>query len=207
MSTTMPADPATTLRTHINNLTAADRTFAESLLTQLGQRGLSGKQVEWLNVLADRAASPPPKPVDLGDDVLGIIELLDKAAEHLKRPKIAVRAGELNLRLARANGQSRAPGSVFVTSDAASYEDRTYYGRITRAGRFEASPARQQAEIVPIVKALRALATDPEAAARNYGKLTGHCCFCSLPLSDGRSTAVGYGRKCASNFGLEWGSV
>lgn len=36
--------------------------------------------------------------------------------------------------------------------------------------------------------------------------VTGHCCFCSLPLTDERSTAVGYGKVCADHFGLSWGA-
>lgn len=43
-----------------------------------------------------------------------------------------------------------------------------------------------------------------EQAAR-WGKLYGRCVFCSLPLTDERSIAVGYGPVCAEHHGLPWG--
>jgi hypothetical protein len=51
------------------------------------------------------------------------------------------------------------------------------------------------------------MAADPAKAASEYGRLTVHCCFCSLPFTDARSTAVGYGRICAGNYGLPWGNA
>jgi Family of unknown function (DUF6011) len=45
--------------------------------------------------------------------------------------------------------------------------------------------------------------TAAEAAA--LGHTTSFCCFCSLELTDDRSTDVGYGPVCASKRGLPWG--
>ena len=45
--------------------------------------------------------------------------------------------------------------------------------------------------------------TAEEAAA--FGHSTGKCVFCRQPLTDDRSTTVGYGPVCADNNGLPWG--
>lgn len=42
-----------------------------------------------------------------------------------------------------------------------------------------------------------------EAAA--FGHTTGNCVFCMQPLTDGRSTTVGYGPVCATKNNLPWG--
>jgi hypothetical protein len=54
---------------------------------------------------------------------------------------------------------------------------------------------------------LVALAADPAGVASKFGKLHGKCCFCHKSLSDPASTAVGYGKVCASHYGLPWGDT
>lgn len=49
------------------------------------------------------------------------------------------------------------------------------------------------------------LEANPESVAAEHGKKTGCCCFCSLPLTDERSTKAGYGPICAGHYGLKWG--
>jgi hypothetical protein len=56
-------------------------------------------------------------------------------------------------------------------------------------------------------KSLYFLNDCPQEAANSYGRLTGRCCFCGLPLKDERSLGVGYGAVCASNYGLPWGVI
>lgn len=41
--------------------------------------------------------------------------------------------------------------------------------------------------------------------AAHLGHVTSFCCFCSLELTDDRSTDVGYGPVCATKRGLPWG--
>lgn len=43
------------------------------------------------------------------------------------------------------------------------------------------------------------------AEAKAFGLSTERCVFCSLKLTDGRSTEVGYGPVCAENNDLPWG--
>ena len=53
-----------------------------------------------------------------------------------------------------------------------------------------------------LVKILKSLAKNPAAVVASHGKLTGHCAFCNLELSDPRSKAAGFGEICAKKFGL-----
>ena len=47
---------------------------------------------------------------------------------------------------------------------------------------------------------------DPASVAAKSGKLTKRCCVCSLKLDDPKSLSVGYGKKCASNMGWQYGA-
>jgi hypothetical protein len=120
------------LRAGLAHLTARDREFAESLLSQAGGRGLSAKQSAWIDRLAARAA--PPDPTEKPIVVAPIVAMFAKAYGTLKLPKVLVDADGTSLRLTVAGGRSRAPGSIVVTSAARSYDDRAFYGRIMQDG-------------------------------------------------------------------------
>lgn len=182
------------------------RGFAESLCEQYRRRGLSDKQAHWVGELLNRAENPEaakPATTDVGS-VKGIVDLLERAAKHLKHPAVIVRANGRDIRLNIAGSKSKAPGSINVCS-AGGYGDREWYGRVTRDGQFEPSRKFDQATQTAVGLALQAMATDPAKAAAEYGHLTGVCCFCNTALTDGRSTAVGYGPVCAKHYGLPWG--
>lgn len=93
------------------------------------------------------------------------------------------------------------PGSINVAQE---YKGGFWYGRIHRDGNFE--PCQRIEQPTSLVPALKAFAADPARVAAEHGKLTGKCCFCNSALTDPRSTAVGYGKTCASHFGLPWGA-
>jgi Family of unknown function (DUF6011) len=132
-----------------------------------------------------------------------IYSLFECAISHdLKFPKIRLQAANGGVVVLKLNGpKSKYQGSIAVTDDRP-FGENSYYGRIERNGAWipgrDSSPA--------IVALLDALAANPAEVASAYGKLTGNCCFCSTPLKDARSTAVGYGPICAEHFGLPWGS-
>jgi hypothetical protein len=194
------------LKTVLPKLTASDRKFAESLLEQSSRRMLSPKQNEWVGKLVARASAPAPIGTEIGASIMGVVELLDRAAEHLKYPKLLVRVGDQDLRISIAGERSSAPGSINVTSTAKGWTDRVFFGRVTRTGVYEPHRDVQPETATAITLALRALAADPAGVAAAYGKLTGNCCFCGDTLTDGRSTEVGYGPVCAKHYGLPWGS-
>jgi Family of unknown function (DUF6011) len=203
MSMTKP-EPILVLRDNLAKLNASDQAFARSLLSS---RTLSAKQHFWIGKLAERATQPdaPAIPATI-EGAAGIVALFDKAAARLKRPKMLFEAAGMTLRLSVAGPTSKAPGSLNVTSADGDFDGRTWFGRITRDGRFDANRREGPATATAVLAALQAFGADPAGQAAAYGHRTGNCCFCALPLSDPRSTAVGYGKICAGNFGLPWGA-
>lgn len=49
------------------------------------------------------------------------------------------------------------------------------------------------------------LTAEPVNFLAECGRDMDRCCYCNLPLSDPRSKVVGYGKTCASRWGLPWG--
>lgn len=196
--------PIETLRAALPRLSERSQSFGESLIEQYERKGrLSDRQWLFVNELARRADEPPPEATDIGS-VRGIVDLLDRAATHLKHPAIIVRANGQDYRLNIAGPTAKVPGSINVCSTG-SYGDRKWYGRITREGQFEPSRKYGETTQTAVAAALKAMATDPAKAAAEYGHLTGVCCFCNIALTDQRSTQVGYGPVCAKHYGLPWG--
>jgi hypothetical protein len=98
-----------------------DQGFAASLISQHGKKGLSPKQWYWVNELAGRVnkVDAAPAGTQVGS-VSAIVELLDVAKKHLKRPAILVRANDQDLRLNIAGMTAKVPGSINVCGTEAS---------------------------------------------------------------------------------------
>jgi len=195
------------LRDALPKLAESDRTFAESLLDQWSSRGLSEKQMAWVTRLIDRATRPEPVDSVLIGSVEPIVSLIEQARSRLKWPAILLGDGETELRVSVAGPQSRSPGAVNVTSiERGADGKRSWFGRIQPNGRFEPAARLDRSEGEKIAALLVEFAAAPATVAASYGHRTGHCCFCNLKLDDERSTSVGYGRTCAKNWGVPWGS-
>lgn len=144
-------------------------------------------------------------------EMSGILALFGKAKRHLKRPAIVLGVPELGerecVRLSVAGPTAKVPGSLTVTDGNKDEEgSRSWLGRILLDGTFQPSRECIDALAVPAIAArLVAFSADPVAIAGQHGRLTGRCCFCNRPLSDERSTAVGYGGTCAAHYDLPWG--
>jgi hypothetical protein len=188
------------LRDRLPTLSPRDRDFANSLLTQASGRGLSDKQMYWVCKLG--ATQTRPDAVKIGD-LSGLLRLFENAKKHLKRPAIVISSDAGPLKISVAGSNARQPGTINVAT-VGSFGECTWYGRIQLTGMFEPSP--RDATPAGLIVTITELANDPAKAASNHGRLTGKCCFCNRPLSDERSTAVGYGYTCASHFELPWGS-
>lgn len=186
-------------------LAERDRGFAEDLIYKGRRYGLSAKQAYWVDTLCERAEHPQPEQTKVAIAFEGIAALFDRAAGHLKYPKIHLQtpSGQPVV-LARAGERSKAPGSITVT-DGGSYGNNRYYGRIQKDGVYEQS-FRTFPESGEVIEVLKSLAEDPVKVASAHGHLTGNCCFCNSALTDDRSTQVGYGPVCAKNYGLPWGA-
>lgn len=135
----------------------------------------------------------------------GVINLMKNASSKLRFPKIRLKTDDGQIVVLNVAGSKSAnPGMVNVT-DGLPFGENTWFGRVSPDGKWTPSgrvPAQMQASVTTL---LQALAADPAATAAKYGRMTGQCCFCSIPLKDERSVSVGYGKTCASNYNLPWG--
>ena len=188
-----------------------DHRFAKSLCDSFWAYRLSPKQAAWVEKLLARVNTPATQhvPEQVGN-MGGVLALFAKARQHLKYPAILLMLedGQTVLRLNVAGAQARVPGSINVTDrDKYQGERRVWYGRVTPSGEWQPGNSLPPESMSAISRALKALASDPAGTAASYGRLTGHCCFCNLRLTDERSTAVGYGKICAGHYDLPWGEA
>ena len=196
---------AEVLTASLANLGDSDRAFATSLLNSYKAGRMSAKQAYWIEVLAGRAtkgaAPATPAPAAIGD-MSGLYALFQKAARNLKRPAIVAMSPVGEIRLSVAGANARVPGSINV-AEKGPYGEARYYGRIMQDGTF----ARRDGATDALVDYLVDFAANPAKMAAAHGHKTGACCFCNRPLTDARSTSVGYGPICAGHYGLPWGEV
>ena len=181
-----------------------DGEFAQSLYRKSRSGSLSDRQMFWIHKLAHDRSHPPTPVEEKVVNVSSILKLFETAKQHLKYPKIRFALdADCVVRLSLAGERSKYPGSIQVTSDD-QYESRVWYGRIETNGVYvRAFREHRSADLV--AQAIHDFASDPAEYASKYGRLVGSCCFCNQSLTDDRSTAVGYGKKCASHYGLLWG--
>lgn len=152
-------------------------------------------------------------------DMRGVIALFDRARKKLKTPAIVLAVpgmpGETSpIRLTIASDKAKVPGSITVASQAKivpapaddQFPSREWYGRVLVNGTFQPSDAGAR-HSAAITARLIELSRDPARVAAEHGRLTGRCCWCHRALTDEKSTAVGYGRKCAENYGVAWGTA
>lgn len=194
------------LEKHLEALSEKDQGFAYSLLGQLKSRKmLSDKQWQWVVTLSERATNPAEKTLVAVGNFKKVITLFEKANENLRRPKIRLRLPDGQPIVLSMTGQgSKHKGTVQVT-DGGRFGSNLWYGRVSIGGTWEPG-YRIDKELAEVVQDfLSRFAKNPAKIAAAHGKLTGSCCFCNLPLTDPRSTKVGYGKVCAENYDLEWG--
>lgn len=160
-----------------------------------------------LNVMRAEVLRAMPVPTEaVGDEATfaAIIRLFRTATDSkLAHPKLRLATAEGQpVELSIAGPKAKCPGSITVTSGGG-YWNAIWYGRVTPDGVFEPSRANCPAGVCPL---LRQLAADPAETLASYGRLTGNCGCCTKPLTDERSTLVGYGPVCAKKWGLPWGA-
>jgi hypothetical protein len=197
------------LRANLHWLSAKSQTFAESLMANPNQ---SPKVQHWIGELIKQAMaaqnakssqnvkSAPAATINLS----GIIKMFDHAATHMQNPKMLIRIGDIDFLLNRGKANSRNPGTVYV-AEPGDFNSRTRYGRIAPDGNFAPDDRIAPDLMQSIIAALLQINENPAKVAADYGKLTSHCCFCKISLTDPRSVEVGYGPICADHYGLPWG--
>lgn len=191
------------LRAMVETLSQKDQAFAKSLISGHDKRGLSDKQWYWVNKLTQPQAPKPPTTaqVDLGD-FYEVASLFQTARKHMKFPRIQVVVDTTEISLWMSGAQSSHPGYINV-SDGRPYGQSVWYGRISPKGEWTANLRAGSLALQTVEQFLLKFSAAPAKTAAEYGRLTGHCCFCSKPLTDPQSTAAGFGPTCAKNYGLE----
>lgn len=166
------------------------------------QQRLREAVINVIQIAVQRCNAKPAEQLTDAENFAGIAKLFSNATGKLKRPKLAFDLGKHRVRLNIAGDRSRYPGTIAVTNGEYG-DDSVYFGRIMTDGEFR--PGRDCNASVR--KFLRDFADNPAKAAAEYGKMSGHCCFCSQKLTDSRSVDWGYGPVCAKNWGLPWGNM
>jgi hypothetical protein len=194
---------ASVLASVIGQLSPKDRPFAESLIRNVRRGAVSEKVMYWVEQMIQRATCPQPAVEDRTKDVGNFAKayaLFATARQHLKYPKIRLQLPNgLPLALAISGLQSAHPNTINVT-DGGPYGMNKWYGRVAADGTWTAG--RSYPELSAVSELLKELGEAPAETAAKYGRLTGYCCFCNTPLTDEKSTAVGFGPVCAKNYGL-----
>lgn len=170
-------------------------------------RRLSEKQLKCLlDMITQARGKESPKTVHPSaclSNIKGVYELFNRNTV-LQYPKIWLKLPDgTDVKISRLGKLSKFKGCLSMGNGT--YEDGMYFGRISKEGDiyFLRDGVSRKDEILTL---LSSLVENPEGVAKDYGRLTGNCCFCHRELSDDRSLDVGYGATCASHYGLEWGS-
>lgn len=175
---------------------------------------VEGRFPAFIYAIVKAAPAPAPAAQEIGD-LSGVLALFAQAKVNLKFPKIVLQVSEyLTVRLSVAGDRAKVPGSINVSNletngnvDNYGNPEHDWFGRVLTSGSYEPSRRTDAAVTAKIASRLRELASEPAKVASEFGRLTGNCCFCNRALEDERSTAVGYGKTCAKNFGLPWGTA
>jgi len=124
-----------------------------------------------------------------------LADMFRAAREHLKFPKLTVQIDGPAYTFSLAGDTSKNPGFLYVKRNG------TYIGKVSPEGELALGRDAQAGDRDAVNK----FSQNPAAVAGLHGRTTGCCAFCSKPLSDERSTEVGYGPVCARHFNLPWG--
>jgi hypothetical protein len=194
-----------TLRAVLPQLPARDQDFASSLLTQFARKGsLSDKQWPFVTRLVEKATvGEKPRETEALGDLSGILALFDNASKSgLKKPAIVLEVeGIGGVKINVASENAKVPGSLnVVAKDRFDHAGRSlWYGRILKTGAFEKSP--RAVSPAALLSKLHAFAEHPAEVAAEHGRITGHCAFCSRPLTNPESIELGFGPICRRKWG------
>ena len=174
--------------------------FVPSVMDQFNKKGaLSDKQ--W--AIVERIVTVRcEEPVNFASgDVEALYAFFFDAREHIQYPKITINMdNDEVLRIKMSGPRSKQP-DVLQLELVQDTPPHNWIGRILPDGKLDKG---RGADWDTIEFWLTDLMKDIPKAVAEYGKATGNCVFCCKPLTDERSVKNGYGKKCASNFGLEW---
>ena len=160
-------------------------------LAAINPANLTTGQRFWLHKLAQQ--SQQQEKIEITGLYSSLQTMLARAGERLQKPQVRMLGPEKEeLKLYPAAQDSNWKGFLFI------YLAGQSVGSIDREGKFR--PRQNCPDWV--APALERFAAAPIPTAREYGQLTGRCCFCNRRLTDEISVQQGYGPVCAENYGL-----
>ena len=212
---------ATAEQEQLKQLLLANRIASHNLKFSTGlvlEQKPSPKQMYWVGKMIESATGEPqpvttvaaqainpgwqPDPV-IKIDVTKIVDMFANARKHLKFPKVTLLMDTNDLKSGVRFSFDRKGRNMLWANQAISYGvayasinldtgvvDLRRYGHNVKT---------------EFLKLLEDFSKGPIQMAIMHGKLTGNCCFCSLPLTDDRSLQCGYGDTCARHYRLPWG--
>lgn len=181
--------------------------FARDLAAKCAN--LSRNQTAWLFRMAQesldkqgqKAQQAQPQKPNQAKKVVGICDFI--ADRHGKGNgafiEFATEFGNLTIKSASKTNPNNA--NVCWVSDGGTYGNSKLYGKLDMASKtFLGRNCPTWVEEI-----LDQLNANPQEFCATYGKKTGQCCFCALPLTDEVSVEFGWGPVCADNYGLPHG--
>ena len=176
----------------------------------------SANQMHWVNKLIANTnsfhanATTTYTSVNPKVDFSRVMKMFQNAKQHLKRPKITLLMPHIEAD--GTNTFSKDGKRVRFSLDKFGTKMNMYgsewginYGYID-VNTGEVNLRRQGRDNKEALMALLdEFCAEPRKLSILHGKLTGNCCYCSLPLSDPRSLHTGYGPVCADHWHFPWG--
>lgn len=192
------------LKSLLGKFKDSDRRFANDLIDSHRRKGLSERQAPWVGKMIARASSNGSVTSTTIGDVTALKALFDRAAVHLRSPSVVFQVPEIGVvRVVVTKRNTKHHGRTLVADYGKLWPEAKDYGFITDQGQFE--PCEFVHIPKTLIQGLQDFAANPIKYAKEYGRLTGRCCFCRKRLTDERSTGQGYGPDCAEHFLLPWG--
>lgn len=204
----LPVSLATEEQAHLYELVLTGKVnnssleFAKSLIKARTPSRQPGGQMYWVVKLIQGATGSQPTMLQV--DFSKVRAMFANARQHLKYPKITLLMDEADVRSGVRFSVDRRGRNCVWMNDAASSFGATYGSIDLDTGIISLRSAGRQVES-SLMTLIKAFSAAPLVMAIRHGKLTGHCCFCRLPLSDERSLKAGYGEICAGHYHLPWG--
>lgn len=199
------------IATNYDKLGDAQSSFAASLCDFYDKYdSLSDKQAQYAmkfwrelkNLGSTGAVEVEDKEAVTSIDTSELLELFNKAREHIKYPKL-VYPITTGTRLRLYPRVFKNPGNIAVYKDTDEGSLAELVCEITKDGKLfwnkEAS--------IPLRLLTKNVITEPKAKLVTKGKEFKLCCYCGNELTAPASLHAGYGPICASNWGLPWGDT
>lgn len=179
----------------LNTLEGFEAKFVPSVMEQFNKKGaLSDKQWSIVERIVTARCETPINYA--AEEVEVLYNFFFTARESIKYPKITFKMdNEDTLRIKMSGERSKQPDILQLEVDG------RWVGRLFPDGKLDKA---RDTDWETIASYLSDLLGDVVGFVTQKGKSEGSCVFCGKPLNDERSVANGYGKKCASNYGLGW---